>query len=705
MSSIRPFSCSECSQTFTRNENLERHRRSRHGDDSRRPFECLYCQTRFSRRDVCKRHTRRCSGRIGRPPTSADRVDGDQGIDNAASPPTPPIPSFSPLALTDVIIVDPTLSAENGTSPVDVLKGPSPSEHASSTPSWEDPGTQSAQIAAYFEYFHPSFPLLHRPTIGDDTPRLLRNIITAIGSLYTAQSLSEEDAITCVQWSQGLWDAGRKELSRLVGTDWRELRRTWIMQAWILHIIYGAYMGGAARYGKAKVMLRSLVDVRIASVAALPMIGSNTNKPVQAAQDLGLLKQTVATSVSRVWIKAGAEASQSGDAQALHNSWMMYVNEESMKLSMYTLLFLDFHILAPCNVRPLISPIELDWELPLPRSLWESDTALLWLDSLKGEFQFASLLELDESLGFPCPASRSLTLATQSIMSEVASPSLLAALAASPIATLFVLTNIDSFVRDLTRCYYQFPPGLADPSAFHIFTQSQNKQISAALRHILGVTSKRDINCDETDRPIWTTIERMALSVKIALYKPDDLLIGGIVDSSIVAGLATATHLTLGLYAGARRGQQCMSRPISGDDAILVILDEAIEALTSIRTTDRQAALHEAPWSMVASYRILLAIWRSLRWAAGEVRTRQLSQTHIHRRFEASVVIFNSIMEVLWPQQEQEIGNNKGGLLCLPDEGETYFTKSVLWFWKERNVWAVGSCMATVLDEAISVGY
>ncbi|KAH6988550.1 hypothetical protein EDB80DRAFT_171187 [Ilyonectria destructans] len=684
MTSIRPFSCTECSQTFTRNENLERHRRSRHGDDSRRPFECLYCQTRFSRRDVCKRHTRRCSGRIGPKPSSTDRADGDQGLDNAASPPTPPIPSFSPLALTDVIIVDPGLSVETGASPIDALKGPSPSEPASSTPAREDLFTQSTHIAAYFEYFHPSFPLLHRPTIGDDTPRLLRDIITAIGSLYTAQTLSEEDAATCVQWSQSLWDAGRKELSRLVGADWRELRRTWIMQAWLLHIIYGAYMGGAARYGKAKIMLRSLVD---------------------AAQDLGLLKQTVATSVSRVWIKAGAEASQSGDAQALHASWMMYVNEESMKLSMYTLLFLDFQILAPCNVRPLISPIELDWELPLPRSLWESDTAMLWLDSLKGEFQFASLLELDESLGFPCPASRSLTLATQSIMSEVASPSLLAALSASPIATLFVLTNIDSFIRDLTRCYYQFPPGLADPSAFHIFTQSQNKQISAALRHVLGVISKRDMSCDESDRPIWTSIERMALSVKIALYKPDDLLIGGIVDSSIVAGLATATHLTLGLYAGARRGQQCMSRPISGDDAILVILDEAMEALSLIRTTDRQAALHEAPWSMVASYRILLAIWRSLRWAAGEVRRRQLSQTPVHRRFEASVVIFNSIMEVIWPQQDQEIGNAKGGLICLPDEGETYFTKSVLWFWKERNVWAVGPCMATVLDEAISVGY
>lgn len=103
-------------------------------------------------------------------------------------------------------------------SPLDLWSSICFDHHYSDLPNSakEDHSTQSTHMAAYFEYFHPSFPLLHRPTIGDDTPRLLRDIIAAIGSLYTAQTLSEEDAATCVQWSQGLWDAGRKELSRLV---------------------------------------------------------------------------------------------------------------------------------------------------------------------------------------------------------------------------------------------------------------------------------------------------------------------------------------------------------------------------------------------------------------------------------------------------------------------------------------------------------
>lgn len=144
-------------------------------------------------------------------------------------------------------------------------------------------------IAAYFEWFHPSFPLLHQPTFGNETPEILRNIVTAIGCLYTARTLSDEDASSCVKLSKSLWDTGRRSLARLVrvlcfyirvfpspnttlltvlfpqvGSDWKELRRTWTMQAWILHIIYGAFMGSASQYKEAKKMLRTGVDVRMA---------------------------------------------------------------------------------------------------------------------------------------------------------------------------------------------------------------------------------------------------------------------------------------------------------------------------------------------------------------------------------------------------------------------------------------------------------
>ncbi|KAF7559172.1 hypothetical protein G7046_g4973 [Stylonectria norvegica] len=281
-------------------------------------------------------------------------------------------------------------------------------------------------------------------------------------------------------------------------------------------------------------------------------------------------------------------------------------------------------------------------------------------------------------------------------MTDAPSPHLLSRLNKSPISTLFVLTNIDQFVRDFTRCYYQLPPGLADPSAFHIFTQSQNRQINAALQHITHIIAGRDPAPDGSDRPIWSAIERMNLSIKISLCKPDDLLVGGIVDSSVVAGLATATHLTLGLYAGSRRSLQSLLQHNFGDDAVLMILDEAMDGLASICRSDRQDALREAPWTTVSTYRILLAIWRSLRWAASQVRGRSGSTMQEPYRRGAAGVIYSSIMEVVLQQERHDES---------PDMSETYFTRAVLHFWKERSVWALGASMTTVLEDIITSGY
>lgn len=39
------------------------------------------------------------------------------------------------------------------------------------------------------------------------------------------------------------------------------------MQAWLLHIIYGTFMGDASQYNNVKMMLRTVVDVRVTLLA------------------------------------------------------------------------------------------------------------------------------------------------------------------------------------------------------------------------------------------------------------------------------------------------------------------------------------------------------------------------------------------------------------------------------------------------------
>ncbi|KAM5353400.1 hypothetical protein ACJ41O_000050 [Fusarium nematophilum] len=370
-----------------------------------------------------------------------------------------------------------------------------------------------------------------------------------------------------------------------------------------------------------------------------------------------------------------------------------------MKMCMHAVLFLDFQILYPCNIRSLVSALDLGWELPFSSALWESDSAATWYEALQKDARVSALLEPNDELCFPGPTTQSLALAMQSLMSDTPNPDILTALEASPISIIFLLSSLDSLVRDFTRSYYQLPPTLSDPSAFHILTQAQNRQISAVLRHVSKLARERPQTDDGSQDSLWTGIERMALAVKISLYKPDDLLIGGIVDSSVVAGLATATHLTLGRYTGSRRSLQSLLQHSSGDDGVLFILEETVDTLSSIFGHNGQDAQYEAPWVTVATHRILLAGWRSLRWAAPEMRKRAEEQV---KRFDTPSIIFNAIAGAV--VDRGELCDQGEGFSPTPIASETCFTKGIQRFWTGRCVWAIGSSMVPVLNEIISAG-
>lgn len=353
---------------------------------------------------------------------------------------------------------------------------------------------------------------------------------------------------------------------------------------------------------------------------------------------------------------------------------------------MHTLLFLDYHISYPCNNRCMTSALDLDWELPFSDCLWDSEDATVWLDRLRREPRVLATLEPDESLDLPCPSMKCSTLAMQSLMSDSPSPFLLAALAASPVSVMFLLSSIDSLSRDLTRSYYQLPPNLSDPSTFHIFTQNQNRLFHAALQNISRILMEGDDSAGASNPSLWTTLQHLVLAVKISLYKPDDLLIGGIVDSSVVAGLATAMYLTLGRYTGSRRSLVSMMSHNSGDDLILSVLESCVDTLQSLCRTSQTDALREAPWATVALNRIFLTLWRSLRWAAAEVRGRHPgSSDQGPKIFDTPVVIYNAIMQAITEGDGQDDGFDASRVLATAPEGsEARFTRAMLQFWKRR---------------------
>lgn len=117
---------------------------------------------------------------------------------------------------------------------------------------------------------------------------------------------------------------------------------------------------------------------------------------------------------------------------------MSYINVESTRVLLYTLFFLDSQTFTSCNARPLMSPMEFGWELPFPSSLWEAKNSQVWLQRVNEHFGYSTITMATDLLHGPRgPATTSLSIATQQLMTEAPSSELLAALEASPFAAFW----------------------------------------------------------------------------------------------------------------------------------------------------------------------------------------------------------------------------------------------------------------------------
>lgn len=542
----------------------------------------------------------------------------------------------------------------------------------------DDIFSAATNITAYFTYFHPVLPLIHRPTfLNSSPPKLLVDIIVAIGLLYSADTSGHDHLkIACIKKSQDLWRTGVDELNRRASYDWRELRKTWMMQSWLLHIVYGAFMDNAAQAEQGSKMLRSLVD---------------------SVRDLGILKQVVATSAS----------SPAPLQVGIHEQWQTYIDEESLKLSIYTLLLLDHHVFSCSNIRPLLSTVECLWELPLGASLWEAETAEIWYEVRHQEYG-------DAAPGSPhmvgAPFQGFLYTATQSLLSEMRDPNLLAMLAASPFAMMCVLTNLDALVKDFTRCYYQLPPSPADPSAFHILTQSQTRQVYSALSVLSAVVKERlGATTLEQEQSVWHACQVLTWSIKVSLCRPDDLLVCGIVENRVFASLVTATHLTMGTYVTFKRTTHATQQHKNGDDGMLAVIDELTNALSTVSALSPGLAMRESPWITAASYRLLLTIWRTLHVATADIHDKLGTSDGMltSRSFGSSILILNSILETV----AQSLGTtihrrlwsfDADSIISTLGEGEGDLTKLILQICRSRSVWIIGPSLANAMQDAMA---
>lgn len=388
----------------------------------------------------------------------------------------------------------------------------------------------------------------------------------------------------------------------------------------------------------------------------------------------------------------------------LNEIWHSFVDEESLKLSLYGIAMIDFQLVLACNTRPEMSPLEIVWDLPWSSQSWEANTGEDWWNQMVHEassYQF-----IDGAMSDRGPTMKSLFLATQSLLAEAPPEALLRALSASHFALLCVTVNIYRLVRGFTHHLYQLPPNPANPSPFHILTHPQNSQISSALKVVLGlksvIQSTRDV--------LWDAVELFCWVTKVSLCIPDDFLICGIVDTDITAAFATAAHLSLGNQVLGRRSRNIVATPRAfSDEGFLLIFEELMNAMDSLWGVDAQTAIREAPWTSVVGFRILLDLYRVLRLALTDIHERELlGAISTSKTFDAAQVIYNTVKQAL----TAHIRNKRAvlatrnlahlGLLELTEDPkicERKFMMLMIQSCNERNVWAVGPAMAMVLEE------
>lgn len=389
---------------------------------------------------------------------------------------------------------------------------------------------------------------------------------------------------------------------------------------------------------------------------------------------------------------------------------MSYVTTESMRLSLYSLIFLDAHISSIANSRPLLSAMELNWELPYPASLWEAKNSAIWLQ--RAQEELGTPFGIVQSEAFQCVrgiGTTSLSIATQQLMIDTSNAELLSALKVSPFATFCVLTNIGILVRDFTRCYYQMPPSPSDPSAFHILTQSQNKQVHTAIRAIANIVKEKAYAKDDPHYHLWRTIEIYIFTIRISLSRPDQLLVGGIIDNSLIAGMATSTLLTRGNFVAIRRSAPIFPPNIDSNEGILALLGELSRGILTIFGDSLDIVTYEPPWATVASYGILLCIWGALSAASTEICCHIDTFNELPRTSDSCFLIFNTLMESSlqqispgnerWTRDHRLWSRDQGTFTSLLQESETFILAMIGSFCRQRYRWGIGPSMIAVLGE------
>ncbi|KAI1455419.1 fungal-specific transcription factor domain-containing protein [Annulohypoxylon moriforme] len=693
----KPFSCPACPSRFTRQENLNRHTASVHRKSNRRPFPCPQCDVSFSRSDLRKRHIRKAHGQ---------QVPAEQTSQNGShfvGLPSPGQENAQPVPLGQIDVAAMSEKSCSQASRGDVVSSPNPDMFSLQNISWLFRLPQF--VTSFFERFYPSFPAIHQPTFDVTVAKEpMLQAVACVGAMYHSPSCNHSISLA-------LFEAGLRSLDKYVREDRSRFREIWVTQAYILFEYFAFY---------------SCRDDLFPTVIRIHRRVVDSARQYQLLQD-GFLSGGYA---------GGSSPGQSDiptAPQSPGQSWKRFIENESRKRTMYCLYYLDAQLAVCCNVRPLLTALEVKYELPCRDDVWSAPTETAWsMLTQAPEFSFNEEDDVDAN-GEPRPAHGDLYETLMHLMNPDPTARPLGLLWYSSFASLMLVIQILMMTRELTLGSTFLYNNVRCNDTRHglsIITEANRAPIMQALNSLAELMPKpgsttwpivagNDPIIAHTSVALWHPVWMTWYYTVIALTHQDALLTSGIVEYSLPTAISTAWEL------GKPRAKA--HRDIYEDRDVVRVADN-LEYVINMLTTPPMGSIMrdsmgvtsstpciEDPFVTMLGFKACMMGWRVIRLMVLGLEQPLIHGSEILRPNIYAVsaqVVLAKVMEALsMGSGGSPLGFEKGPLndVYRDELGTISATEAKYLEWMERtfamrDVWPLGEWVVAVFTETRNEG-
>ncbi|CVL03644.1 uncharacterized protein FMAN_15078 [Fusarium mangiferae] len=230
----------------------------------------------------------------------------------------------------------------------------------------------NAFIQSYFEYFHPGFPMLHKPSFDPGFNESSWLLVLAVATIGCRFSLASSPQILFL-----LQETLRRSIIR------------------ILHVDYDSCV------------VHNLPLAQAAILSQVGMMFSRHQRFTDYAESTACL---IATMCRKANSHSDFEPGHSGETSSLekevagnsifNKGWKAWVAEESTSRMVYCCLLLDFQFSALFDLPALIDIDSIHLPMPCSENLWNADTEELWYSNMTQETRETPPTTIRQSLQY-----------------------------------------------------------------------------------------------------------------------------------------------------------------------------------------------------------------------------------------------------------------------------------------------------------------